>query len=99
MQAAIICIIALVGSWGHAKAEPPVEGRVRLDSGAPVLRAQVLLFDLVDLRAPPLAATTDGSGHFTLPLATLAGALPVPCHTPAVPPPAVAQIPPATRGR
>ena len=50
-----------------------VEGRVRLDSGAPVPRAQVRLFDLTDLRAGPLAATTDESGHFTL---TLRGGLP-----------------------
>ena len=49
---------------------------MRLDSGAPVPGAQVLLFDLADLRAAPLAATTDRSGQFTLPLATLGGALP-----------------------
>ena len=53
-----------------------LEGRVRLDSGAPVPGAEVLLFDLTDLRAPPLAASTDGSGLFTLPLPTLAGVLP-----------------------
>ena len=76
MKAAIVCIIGLAGSWGHAAAEPLVEGRVRLDSGQPVPGAQVLLFDLSDLRAAPLAATTDRSGHFTLPLATLAGPLP-----------------------
>ena len=76
MKTAIICIIGLVGSWGHAKAESLIEGRVRLDSGAPVAGAQVLLFDLADLRAAPLAATTDRSGQFTLPLATLGGALP-----------------------
>ena len=76
MKAAVLCIIGLVGSWGHAKADPLVEGRVRLDSGAPVPGAQVLLFDLTDLRAAPLAATTDRSGQFTLPLATLGGALP-----------------------
>ena len=76
MKTAIICIIGLVGSWGHAKAESLIEGRVRLDSGAPVAGAQVLLFDLADLRAAPLAATTDRSGHFALPLATLGGALP-----------------------
>ena len=76
MKTAIICTIGLVGSWGHAAAESVVEGRVRLDSGAPVPGAQVLLFDLADLRAAPLAATTDRSGHFTLPLATLGGALP-----------------------
>ena len=72
----MICIIGLVGSWVHAGAEPLIEGRVRLPSGAPVPGAQVLLFDLADLHAAPLAATTDRSGHFTLPLSTLAGVLP-----------------------
>ena len=62
-----------MGSWDHAGAEPLVEGRVRLSSGAPVPGAQVLLFDLTDLRAAPLAATTDRSGHFTLSLETLPG--------------------------
>ena len=41
---------------------------MRLDSGAPVPRAQVRLFNLTDLRAGPLAATTDASGHFRLSL-------------------------------
>ena len=76
MKAAIICIIGLLGSWGHAAAEPLVEGRVRLPSGQPVPGVQVLLFDLADLRAAPLAATTDRSGHFTLPLTPLGAALP-----------------------
>ena len=76
MKAAIICIFGLVVSWVHAGAEPLLEGRVRLDSGAPVPGAQVLLFDLADLRAAPLAATTDRSGHFTLPLTPLGAALP-----------------------
>ena len=34
------------------------------------------LFDVSDLRTAPLATTTDGSGHFTLPVATLSGLLP-----------------------
>ena len=53
-----------------------VEGRVRLDTGEPAAGARVLLFDLTDPAARPLAATTDGSGHFTLPLKSLAGVLP-----------------------
>ena len=65
--------LALAVSVG---AEPLLEGRVRLPSGAPVPGAQVLLFDLADLRAAPVAATTDGSGRFTLPMVTLAGGLP-----------------------
>ena len=76
MRAAIICIIGQIGLWSHAGAEPLLEGRVRLESGEPAVGAQVLLFDLVDLRAPPVATTTDRSGRFTLPLSTLAGVLP-----------------------
>ena len=76
MKAAIIAIIGLLGSLRYAGAEPQVEGQVRLPSGAPVPGAQVLLFDLADLRAAPLAATTDRSGHFTLPLTPLGAALP-----------------------
>ena len=74
MKAAILCIIGLLGAKAHA-ADPLVEGHVRLPSGAPVPGAQVLLFDLSDLRAAPLTTTTDQSGHFTLPLAALAGVL------------------------
>ena len=76
MRTAIVSIVWLVGSWIQAEAEPLLEGRVRLRSGAPVPGAQVLLFDLADLRASPLAATTDRSGQFTLPLASLTGAVP-----------------------
>ena len=80
MKTAVICLLGLVGSWGHAAAESRVEGRVWLDSGTRVAGAQVLLFDLTDLRAPPLAAITDRSGRFTVPLATLAEALPERFH-------------------
>ncbi len=75
MRAAIICIIGLVlevSVW----AEPHLEGRVRLESGEPAVGAQVLLFDLTDLGRAPVSATTDRSGRFILPLATLAGVLP-----------------------
>ena len=75
MKAAIGCLIGLL-LVVRVDANPVPEGRVRLPSGAPVPGAQVLLFDLSDLRAAPLAATTDGSGQFALPLATPAGALP-----------------------
>ena len=70
MKAAILCIIGLLGATAHAAAAL-VEGHVRLPSGAPVPGAQVLLFDLSDLRAAPLTTTTDGSGHFTLPTGTI----------------------------
>ena len=75
MRAAIICIIGM-GFWGHAGADSLLEGRVRLPSGVPVPGAQVLLFDLTDLRAAPVAATTDRSGGFTLPLARPGGGSP-----------------------
>ncbi len=76
MRGASICIIGSLGAAVHAGAEPLIEGRVRLPSGAPAAGAQVRLFDQADLRAAPLTTTTDRSGHFTLPLAALAGALP-----------------------
>ena len=53
-----------------------VEGRARLDTGEPAAGARVLLFDLTDPGARPQAATTDGSGQFTLPLGPLSGVLP-----------------------
>ena len=59
----------LLAAWmaaGPAGAGPRVEGRVRLSSGEPAVGAQVRLFDLTDLRAAPLAGTTDASGHFEL---------------------------------
>ena len=73
MKAAIICSIALFGSFGHAEAQPLVEGRVRLSSGQPAAGAQVRLFDLSDLRRS-LATTTDETGYFAL----SSGALRVP---------------------
>ena len=55
-------------------AEPLVEGRVRLSSGAPASSAQVLLFDMTALERGPVAqATTDASGYFALRLASLSG--------------------------
>ena len=57
-------------------AEPLLKGRVRLQSEDPAVGAQVLLFDLTDMRAAPLATTTDRSGRFTLPLASLSGVQP-----------------------
>ena len=75
MRTATGCLIGLVLAL-RVSADPLLAGRVLLPSGAPVAGAQVLLFDLTDLGAAPLAATTDGSGRFTLPLAGLAGVLP-----------------------
>ncbi len=66
----ILWLVALLTRVG---AEPLGEGRVRLDSGQPVSGAQVLLFDLADLRSPPVAATTDEAGRFALPPGVLPG--------------------------
>ena len=63
MRAVILCIIGLLASKGHA-ADPFVEGHVQLPSGAPVPGAQVLLFDLSDLRAAPLAVDHRPIGAF-----------------------------------
>ena len=75
MKAARIFLIGLVGSWGHAVAEPLVEGRVYLSSGGPAAGAQVLLFDLADLRAAPARASADAAGYFALPLGALPGSV------------------------
>ena len=61
MKKTIGCFMWLLSSL-HAGAEPLVEGRVRLASGGPAAGAQVLLFDLTDLRLAPVAATTDEAG-------------------------------------
>ena len=76
MRSAAIGFLIGLALQVSLSAEPLLEGRVRLPSGAPVPGAQVLLFDLADLRAAPLAVTTDQSGNFTLPLGSLAGVLP-----------------------
>ncbi len=76
MKTAILFIIGLAVSWSSAEAESRVEGRVLLPTGAPVAGAQVLLLDLTDLRDAPLAAITDRSGRFSLPLPTPAATLP-----------------------
>ncbi len=68
MKAVIICVIGLLRAWDQAGAESLVDGLVRLDSGEPAAGAQVLLFDLTDLRAAPVAVTTDEMGYFALPL-------------------------------
>ena len=60
-------LLWLITLLARAGAEPLVEGRVLLESGPPVAGARVLLFDLADLRSPPVAATTDERGWFALP--------------------------------
>ena len=65
VKAVRVCLVGLM-AWGHAAAEPRLEGRVLRNSGEPVARAQVRLFDLADLRGIPNAVTADESGNFTL---------------------------------
>ena len=67
--------MALVGLMLNVSAEASsreqVLGRVRLDGGLPVAGAQVLLFDLADLRRGAVAqATTDADGQFALSVGT-----------------------------
>lgn len=75
MRSFAVCLLGLLGlvSVGAAE-EPMVLGQVRLSDGQLVAGAQVMLFDLADLRRGAVArATTDASGHFALPVASLGG--------------------------
>ena len=66
MQTLVAVLVGLALS-APAVAEPLVEGQVRLASGQAATAAQVLLFDLTDLRRGPVArATTDAAGYFAL---------------------------------
>ena len=67
----IVCLVGLLVSVHASPVSPPVvEGQVRLADGSPVAGAQVVLFDVADLRRGPVGkATTDEAGKFALPLA------------------------------
>ena len=66
MQTSVAVLVGLALS-APAVAEPLVEGRVRLASGQAAAAAQVLLFDLTDLRRGPVVrATTNAEGYFAL---------------------------------
>ena len=71
MKSLAVCLLSLLVSASTASAEAPiVSGQVRLVDGSPVAEAQVLLFDVADLRRGALVqATTDAEGQFALPLA------------------------------
>ena len=75
MKSLVVCLMSLlVFVQAGAAQQATVAGRVRLMGGLPVAEAQVLLFDLGDLRRGVLAqATTDADGLFVLPLAALGG--------------------------
>ena len=78
MKSLVACLMGLMAFvQAGATQQPTVSGQVRLSGGLPVAGAQVMLFDLADLRRGAVAyATTDESGHFALPLATLGTSLP-----------------------
>ena len=73
MKSLMVCLIGLLVSAQASLASLPViSGQVRLTDGSPVAGAQVLLFDLADLRRGAVGqAITDEAGQFALPLATL----------------------------
>ena len=67
----------MVGVGAAAASRGQVVGQVRLESGLPVVGAQVLVFDVRDLRRGVLAAgTTDEVGEFALELGGLRQAQP-----------------------
>ena len=80
MKSLMVCLMSLlVFVQAGAAQQATVAGQVRLMGGLPVAGAQVLLFDLGDLRRGVLAqATTDADGVFALPLAALGGAFALP---------------------
>ena len=67
------------GAGAAAGAEPLLEGRVLLSSGAPAGGARVRLFAPGDL-GRSLGATADESGYFAFPLKALRRAAPLPAR-------------------
>ncbi|MYC72488.1 MAG: T9SS type A sorting domain-containing protein [Gemmatimonadetes bacterium] len=80
MQFLLICLVGLLFSVHASLASSPIiSGQVRLADGSPVVSAQVVLFDVADLRRGPVGqATTDETGQFALPLAAGSAALVLP---------------------
>ena len=68
MKSLVVCLLSLLVSASTALAEEPtVSGQVRLVDGSAVAGAQVMLFDVSDLRRGALGqATTDADGQFAL---------------------------------
>ena len=75
MKSLVVCLISLLVSASTASAEAPiVSGQVRLADGSAVAGAQVMLFDVSDLRRGALGrAMTDADGQFVLSLSSLGG--------------------------
>ena len=78
MKSLLVCLMGLLVFVQNSTAQQQtVSGQVRLANGLPVTGAQVTLFDLAALRRGAVAhTTTDESGYFALPLATLGTSLP-----------------------
>ena len=74
----MVCLVGLLVSVQASPVSPPViSGQVRLSDGLPVAGAQVVLFDVADLRRGAVGqATTDEAGTFALPLTGGAWVLP-----------------------
>ena len=72
VQVWTMCLVGLMLNGGVEASSPAqISGQVRLDDGLPVAGAQVLLFDLADLRRGAVAqATTDADGQFALAVGT-----------------------------
>ena len=70
MKSLMVCLMGLmVFVQAGTVQQPTVSGQVRLSDGLPVVGAQVILFDLADLRRGVVAREmTDESGNFALPL-------------------------------
>ena len=65
-----LCLLSLLFVSAGATEPPIVAGQVRLPDGQPVVGAEVMLFDVADLRRGALVeTTTDEAGGFALPLA------------------------------
>ncbi len=75
MSFLMVCLVGLLVSVDASPVSSPmIEGQVRLSNGSPVVGAQVVLFDVADLRRGPVGqATTDEAGQFVLPLAAGGG--------------------------
>ena len=74
----MVCLVGLLVAVDVRPASSSViSGQVRRPDGLPVVDAQVVLFDVADLRQGPVGqATTDETGQFALPLASGTFALP-----------------------
>ena len=75
MSFLMVCLVGLLVSVDASPVSSPmIEGQVRLSNGSPVVGAQVVLFDLADLRRGLVGqAITDEAGQFALPLAAGGG--------------------------